>query len=113
MDIIKTNLQFGTLEKRASTKRAIWHNSGVAVLQSVETIHNYHKSLGWAGIGYHIYIRKDGKVYEGRPLWAIGAHATGYNSDSIGVCCEGNYDIETMPEEQKRAAQEVSAWLKQ
>lgn len=114
MNITETNLEFTGLSKRNSTKRIILHNSGVSVLQTVETIHNYHKnSLGWAGIGYHFYVRKDGSVYRGRPEDAVGAHAYGSNGDSIGVCFEGNYDEETMPEAQKRAGQELVAMLKE
>lgn len=113
MNIIETNLEFSGLSKRNSTNRIILHNSGVNVLQSVEVIHNYHKnSLGWAGIGYHFYVRKDGSIYRGRPEDAVGAHAYGSNSDSIGICFEGNFDEETMPEAQKRAGIELVAYLK-
>jgi len=70
-----------------------------------------HKSRRWSGIGYHYVIlngivsledfRKsrcfdflDGSIDTGRPLngdeWVdrneIGAHALGFNADSIGVC---------------------------
>lgn len=62
MNIIDVGLEFNsnmTLRNVNSIKRIILHHSGVTVLQSVETIHNYHKnSNGWAGIGYHFYIRK-------------------------------------------------------
>ena len=47
MDIIKTNLQFNsnyTTRAIESIKRIILHHSGVSVLQSVETIHNYQKN---------------------------------------------------------------------
>lgn len=108
MRIIETNLNFSELTKRTKTNRIILHNSGVAVLQTVETIHSYHKnSLRWAGIGYHFYIRKDGSIYRGRQEDAVGAHAYGSNSDSIGVCFEGDFNQETMPEAQKRAGQEL------
>lgn len=115
MEIIETNLKFGSLSKRAKTVRIFLHNSGVTVLQSVEIIHNYHKnSLGWSGIGYHFYVRKDGKIYRGRPEEMIGAHATGdkANYDSIGICFEGNFNKETMGEVQKTAGQELVAYLK-
>lgn len=114
MNIIETNLEFSGLSKRNSTNRIILHNSGVSVSQCVETIHNYHKNtLGWAGIGYHLYVRKDGSIYRGRPEDAVGAHAYGSNSDSIGICFEGNFDEETMPEAQKRAGVELVAYLKE
>ena len=114
MNIRETNLEFNGLSRRNATNRIILHNSGVEVLQSIEILHSYHKnSLGWAGIGYHFYIRKDGSIYRGRPEDTIGAHAYGANSDSIGICFEGNYDVETMGEAQIRAGQELVAYLKE
>jgi len=113
MDIIETNLIFDGLTKRSKTNRIILHNSGVSVLQSIETIHNFHKNTrGWAGIGYHFYIRKDGNIYKGRPEDTVGAHAYGANSDSIGICFEGNFNEETMNEAQIKAGQELLKYLK-
>lgn len=114
MNIIETNLEFSEFSKRSSTDKIILHHSGVTVLQDVTTIHNYHKNtLGWAGIGYHFYVRKDGNIYRGRPEDTIGAHAYGSNGNSIGVCFEGNFDEETMEEVQKKAGQELIQYLKQ
>jgi len=113
MNIIKTNLVFGALTKRTKTTKAVWHNSGVTVLQSVETIHNYLKNTnGWAGIGYHFYIRKDGLIYEGRPLDTVGAHAYGSNSDSIGMCFEGNFDKEQMTPEQVESGKWLASYIR-
>ena len=116
MEIIKTNLQFNSnMTKRnlSNIKRIILHHTGETVLQSVERIHEIHKnSNGWAGIGYHFYVRKDGKIYEGRPLDCVGAHATNNNSDSIGICAEGNYEIEIMGDIQKNSTKELVASLK-
>ena len=49
--------------------------------------------MGWAGIGYHYVIRKNGQVEIGRPDWAIGSHAYGENSHTIGVHVCGNFEI--------------------
>ena len=114
MNIIETNLEFNKLTPRTSTNRILLHNSGVTVRQSIERIHNYHKNtLKWAGIGYHFYIRTDGSIYRGRPENMIGAHATGSNSDSIGICFEGNFNEETMPEVQKEAGKWLISYLTQ
>lgn len=117
MNIIKTNLEFNSNKTKRNIediKRIILHNSGVTVLQSIETIHYYHKNTRrYAGIGYHFYVRKDGTIYEGRPVEYIGAHAGGNNSDSIGVCFEGNFNEETMPEIQKEAGKWLVAYLKE
>ena len=104
MNIIETNLQFNSNHSAMKEIEGIvLHNSGVTVLQSVETIHNYHKNKGWAGIGYHYYVRKDGSIYRGRPESMAGAHCPGVNSNSIGICAEGNFNEENMTESQKQA----------
>jgi len=64
------------------------------------------------GIGYHFYVRKDGKVYRGRPLEYVGGHAYGANTDSIGICFEGDFNKETMSEVQLKAGQELVSYLK-
>lgn len=112
MNIIETNLDFSPLKERKSTNRIILHNSGVTVLQSVEIIHNYHKNTkGWAGIGYHFYIRKDGSIYRGRPENTVGAHAYNNNNDSIGICFEGDFNQEVLSDVQKNAGKELISYL--
>ena len=49
----------------------------------------------WQDIGYHFLIEKIADHYEiivGRPLHIIGAHAKGYNENSIGICFVGDYE---------------------
>ncbi len=48
-----------------------------------------HKARGFSTYGYHYYIRTDGTVIPLRPVSIAGAHAKGYNANSIGVCYEG------------------------
>ena len=116
MEIIETNLQFNsnkTIRDLSTIKRIILHHSGVTVLQTVETIHNYHKNTRkYAGIGYHFYVRKDGNIYRGRPLEYVGAHAYNYNADSIGICAEGDFNSETMSDIQRNAIIELVTYLK-
>ena len=80
---------------------------------SVEAVHNVHKAKGWSGIGYHFYVRKDGKIYRGRPEWAIGAHASGSNYNSIGICAEGNFDTDKMQDAQKNALKWLVNYINQ
>lgn len=51
-----------------------------------------HRRRGFRGIGYHYYVRKDGSVFNTRPIELIGAHAKGHNAHSIGICYEGGLD---------------------
>lgn len=101
IDIIDAGLEFGALTKRTVTDRIILHHA--AGNGSVESVHNYHKSLGWSGIGYHYYIRKDGSIYRGRPEEMVGGHTSGYNYCSIGVCAEGNFEMDVMSDAQREA----------
>lgn len=102
MEIIDTNLNFGPLTKRTQTNKIILHHAA-AEHCTPEDIHRWHLNNGWAGAGYHFLVTKDGKIYRLRPEDTVGAHASGSNSDSIGICAEGNYDYETMPEAQKKS----------
>ena len=100
MDIINVNLPTnGSFKRRNSTDEIILHHAE-ASRASVEEVNRWHLERGWTGIGYHFYIRKDGKVYRGRPEWAVGAHAQGHNSRAIGICVEGSYMTEIMPQAQ-------------
>ena len=56
-----------------------------------------HRARGFADIGYHYYITQEGTVHAGRPVYQEGAHATGYNRHSIGICYEGGLDIRGRP----------------
>lgn len=78
------------------------HNAA-AVSATVEAVNSWHNTRGFTGIGYHRYITKKGVIHIGRPLWAMGAHTLHWNH-CIGICCEGNYDLEkTMPKAQLMA----------
>lgn len=67
------------------------HCSATAIEKpySKEDLERDHKARGFSSIGYHFYIRRDGTIYECRPINKIGAHVFGYNSNSIGLCYEG------------------------
>lgn len=111
MNIIETNLEFKDISTRKSTERIILHHAD-AKNCSAEDIHRWHLNNGWAGAGYHFLVRKDGKVYRLRPEDKVGAHAYGSNYNSIGICFEGNYMEEDMPETQKEAGKELVTYLK-
>lgn len=54
----------------------------------------HRKQNGWKSIGYHYVICLDGSVEKGRPDSMVGAHASGYNGSSIGICYVGGLDKE-------------------
>lgn len=111
MEIIEANLQFKDMSTRKVTERIILHHA-YAKKCSAEDIHRWHLNNGWAGAGYHFLIRKDGSIYRLRPEDKVGAHAYSSNYNSIGICFEGNFMEEDMPEAQKQSGKELVAYLK-
>jgi N-acetyl-anhydromuramyl-L-alanine amidase AmpD len=101
----------GRVSNRKQTDFIVLHHAA-ATTATVVQIDQWHKGNGWSGIGYHFYVRKNGDIYRGRPIWAVGAHAQGSNSNSIGICAEGNFDTETMPQAQEKAIKELLEYLK-
>lgn len=59
---------------------------------TVEQIRKQHKSQGWADVGYHYIIYRDGTVNIGRDVDISGAHVSGYNSYSIGIAYVGGLE---------------------
>lgn len=55
-------------------------------------IDRWHRKQGWACIGYHFVIRRDGTLEEGRAQETIGAHVANHNANSVGVCMVGGVD---------------------
>lgn len=92
MNIIHPYLQFDELSERPTTDMIVIHHTGERDIDaSAEQIHEWHRNQGWAGIGYHYVIRKNGDVEIGRPEWAIGSHAYGENSHTIGIHLSGDF----------------------
>ena len=56
---------------------------------TLDTIRQWHLQRGFSNIGYHYIIHLDGKVEEGRDVNIAGAHCSGNNSKSIGICYIG------------------------
>ena len=111
MQIIESNLSFKSLSNLGTVKRIILHHAEASNC-TVQDIHRWHLNNGWAGIGYHFFVRKDGTIYRGRPENKLGAHTSNHNTGSLGICFEGSYNKETMPSEQLRAGQELITYLR-
>lgn len=56
---------------------------------TIEDIDRWHKAKGWRGVGYHYVIHLDGSIHKGRDESVIGAHCSGQNTNSIGICYVG------------------------
>lgn len=83
------------LKVRPETEGIVIHHVAIPSGDiSSQAIHKAHLKNGWAGIGYHFVIRKDGTIERGRPLSVVGAHAQGDNLHTIGICMAGNFEKE-------------------
>jgi len=85
---------------------------------TVAEIDKWHKDRGFNKIGYHFVVYLDGSVHEGRKISEAGAHCTGHNSISIGICYVGGCDKKMKPKdtrtpEQKDALRELVRKLKE
>lgn len=76
-------------------------------------IDKWHRKNGWACIGYHYVIRRDGTVEEGREESVIGAHVADWNSVSLGICMVGGVDADDHTKAKNNFTKEQFASLKQ
>lgn len=77
----------------------------------VEEIRNWHLDRGWADIGYHFVIYRNGAIKLGRPLSEQGAHTLGHNEDSIGVVYVGGTDKSGNAKDTRTLQQKISMRL--
>ena len=76
---------------------------------TVADIDRWHKARGFRCIGYHYVIYRDGSVHQGRPIQEIGAHCTGQNALSIGVCYIGGVAADgKTPKDTRTPAQRIA-----
>ena len=92
-----------TLLNRKRTDYLVLHHSEVITPHSINDIDTWHKNKGWAGVGYHYFVRKDGEIFRGRPMNKCGAHCKGFNDISTSICAEGDFNKEKMNSAQKKA----------
>lgn len=112
MEIIDVKLNWGgALAKRSKIDMIVLHHAA-AQNCTIYNIHQWHLANGWSGAGYHYLIRKDGRIFRGRPDDTIGSHTKGYNSTSLGLCFEGDFEKEIPTQAQIDAGLELVAYLK-
>ncbi|SNT27345.1 Uncharacterized conserved protein, contains LGFP repeats [Rhodococcoides kyotonense] len=70
----------------------------------VRAIYAYHaQTLGWCDVGYNVLVDKYGQIFEGRaggldkPVQ--GAHAGGFNENTMGIAMMGDYTSESPSQE--------------
>ncbi len=104
------------METKNKPKNLIIHHSAVSNSKNSDqyrAIDNYHRGLGWGGIGYHYLIIPSGKIYGGRAEDKVGAHCYQKNMNyfSLGICLTGNFDIEKPTDKQIFALRDLMKGL--
>lgn len=83
----------------------------------VNDIRDMHLKRGWRDVGYHYVITLDGKIQKGRKPFEVGAHVSGHNKNSVGICYIGGLDKDgkakdTRTPQQKAALIKIISGLK-
>lgn len=79
---------------------------------TVDDIKRWHLQRGFSDIGYHYVIYRNGTIHVGRNESVIGAHCTGHNINSIGVCYIGGMDSSNKNPQDTRTPQQKDALLR-
>lgn len=79
---------------------------------TVDQIRQWHKQRGFSDIGYHYVIYRDGTVVPGRNIDIAGAHCTGHNAHSIGICYIGGCASDGKTPKDTRTPEQKAALLK-
>ena len=81
----------------------------------VRAIYAYHaQTLGWCDVGYNVLVDKYGQVFEGRAGGldrnVQGAHAGGFNENTMGIAMMGDFSSATPPEATVNAVGKFLGW---
>jgi hypothetical protein len=75
---------------------------------------DWHMSHGWPDLAYHFMVDRNGNVYEGRPIEAIGDTFTEYDPTGHFLACfEGHFDRQAPSGAQLAAMTRLVAWAMQ
>ncbi|WP_240931424.1 N-acetylmuramoyl-L-alanine amidase [Rhodococcus sp. B10] len=81
----------------------------------VRAIYAYHaQTLGWCDVGYNVLVDKYGQIFEGRaggldkPVQ--GAHAGGFNENTMGIAMMGDYTSQSPSQETLDSVGKFLGW---
>lgn len=100
--------------KRKKTTSIIVHCSATPEGRdySISTIRKWHLARKFEDIGYHYVIYRNGEICVGRDERMIGAHCTGHNSYSIGICYIGGLASDSKTPKDTRTPEQKAALVK-
>ncbi|TQF74799.1 cold-shock protein [Rhodococcus spelaei] len=81
----------------------------------VRSIYAYHaQTLGWCDIGYNVLVDKYGQIFEGRSGGldrnVQGAHAGGFNENTMGIAMMGDFSTVSPPQATLDAVGRYLGW---
>ena len=114
LNIATPKLKFvQNMDQRRFTSAIVIHHAGMTRNEDMTTraIHKLHLDNGWAGVGYHFVVHKNGVIEHARPIERVGAHAYKHNLYTVGICMTGNLDIGVPTIEQTLSTEKLVAAL--
>lgn len=105
---------YGLVKSKRTINEIIVHCSATPEGKdfTVEDITRWHKQRGFTTIGYHYVVYRDGRVHDGRDVNVSGAHCTGHNSHSIGICYIGGVAADGKTAKDTRTESQKTSLLK-
>ncbi len=89
-----------------------WHHTATSDNATWAAIAKGHvQGRGWAGIGYHVGIDKDGRIALLNALSRITNHTANHNSKGVGIVLLGNYDTQRPTEAMMASIERVRAYM--
>lgn len=75
---------------------------------TAKDIDKWHRLKGYACIGYHFVILKNGTIERGRRIENVGAHCKGNNTNTIGVAYVGGLNEDKQSADTRTGAQKIA-----
>lgn len=92
-------------------KYVVIHHSVTSHDATPDDVALLHKARGWAGIGYHFVITKDGVVHYVGDISTARANVADMNEQVIGICLIGDFTKHLPSDEQIKSAHDLSKFF--
>ena len=78
----------------------------------IELIRHRHRNAnGWADIGYHYVIDREGRLWQARNVKYQGAHVKDENEGNLGILVLGNFEVQKPKPKQVRALKKAIVYF--